>query len=267
MLRRILLSYLLILGFAASFQPVNANINGKVVNKAGKPIANAVCSLLVKGTKATTGIDGSFTLVTTGVSKLPSLRPQKTTITFQQDFINFSVANPSRVEVNIFDVTGHLLKKEVIRNAQPGFYCFNIAENCGATKVLVIIASINNYKVSFRYVPLKDGKYTVNSFREMPVQGEGREAQIVKVIDSLKVSAANYLTQTVAITSYDTTLNITLDSLDESRVTVRLDQEKQTIVGFGINATIMPQGKTLPWKKLFTLDTTDALGLSILRIG
>src|SRR5690606_11124048 len=48
--------------------------------------------------------------------------------------------------------------------------------------------------------------------------------------------------------------------------TVQLQEVRQIIRGFGINATIMPGGETLPWDKLFTLDGPDGLGLSILRI-
>jgi O-glycosyl hydrolase len=47
---------------------------------------------------------------------------------------------------------------------------------------------------------------------------------------------------------------------------VQLDQVRQIIRGFGLNGTIT-DGKALPWSKLFTLEGTDALGLSILRIG
>lgn len=50
-------------------------------------------------------------------------------------------------------------------------------------------------------------------------------------------------------------------------VAVQLDATKQTIVGFGINATIMPSGKSLPWQQLFTTDGDKGIGLSILRIG
>jgi len=50
-------------------------------------------------------------------------------------------------------------------------------------------------------------------------------------------------------------------------LTVQLGEVRQIIRGFGINATIMPSGKTLPWQQLFTLEGEKALGLSILRIG
>jgi O-glycosyl hydrolase len=50
-------------------------------------------------------------------------------------------------------------------------------------------------------------------------------------------------------------------------LTVQLAEERQIIRGFGINATIMPSGESLPWQQLFSLEGTNALGLSILRIG
>jgi len=50
-------------------------------------------------------------------------------------------------------------------------------------------------------------------------------------------------------------------------LTVQLEAIRQIIRGFGINGSILPHGKTLPWNQLFTLEGHDALGLSILRIG
>jgi O-glycosyl hydrolase len=48
---------------------------------------------------------------------------------------------------------------------------------------------------------------------------------------------------------------------------VQLGEVRQIIRGFGINASILPSGKTLPWEQLFTLEGADGLGLSILRIA
>ncbi len=50
-------------------------------------------------------------------------------------------------------------------------------------------------------------------------------------------------------------------------LTVQLAEVRQIIRGFGLNATIVQSGKTLPWQQLFTLEGEKALGLSILRIG
>lgn len=50
-------------------------------------------------------------------------------------------------------------------------------------------------------------------------------------------------------------------------LTVQLQEVRQIIRGFGLNATIMPSGESLPWEQLYTLDGANAIGLSILRIG
>ena len=55
-------------------------------------------------------------------------------------------------------------------------------------------------------------------------------------------------------------------SPDPTVLTVQLDQVRQIIRGFGINATIT-DGKALPWNDLFKVEGAKGLGLSILRIG
>lgn len=50
-------------------------------------------------------------------------------------------------------------------------------------------------------------------------------------------------------------------------VTVKLDATRQTIQGFGINTALMPDNKTIPIDQLFTTTGTNAIGLSILRVG
>ncbi|MBN1575604.1 MAG: hypothetical protein JW913_03575 [Chitinispirillaceae bacterium] len=266
MCKRIVFCFSVLVGLTVNVTTVNANISGKVTNQAGQGIADAVCTLVVKGKKATTGADGSYGLITTVVSKFLGLKPRSTTITLNRDVINFSLANPSPVKVEILDINGHLLKKEVLRNAQPGFYRFNIAENSRTANILVIHASIGKREMTFRYLPLNNGKYTVNSSAESSVPAGEKLAKITAVIDTLKVSAENYTAKAVAITTYDTTINITLNIEDPDALTVRLDQERQTIQGFGINACLMT-GSIFNIDECFGLDGKDALGMSVLRIG
>jgi glucuronoarabinoxylan endo-1,4-beta-xylanase len=52
-----------------------------------------------------------------------------------------------------------------------------------------------------------------------------------------------------------------------SGVNVKLDATRQTIQGFGINTALMPGDKTIPVDSLFTTTGTNAIGLSILRVG
>ncbi|MBN1575552.1 MAG: hypothetical protein JW913_03315 [Chitinispirillaceae bacterium] len=262
MCRRTVFCFFILIGLTINVQTVNADISGKVSNQAGKGIADAICTLVVKGTKATTGSDGSYALATTGVTKFRLLQPQSTAITLNGDFIDFSLSDPSPVKVEIFDLKGTLLKRELLQDAQTGFYRFNIAENFRTTKLLVIRASIGRDVMTFRYLPLVNGM--ANSSVESSVTVNGKLAKITAVIDTLKVTADNYTAKALVITSYDTTVNITLDTAGGSPVTVRLDQTGQTIEGFGINNNWKPLDNTAI-KALF--DSTTGLGLSVLRIG
>jgi glucuronoarabinoxylan endo-1,4-beta-xylanase len=151
-------------------------------------------------------------------------------------------------------------------NALEGFYRLDLSDNSRAATMLIIRASIGQDAVMLRYLPLHNDKNRVNSFAESSIPVGGKLSKITAINDTLKVTAPNYAVKAMAITSYDQTLNITLDTAG-SGVTVQLDQAKQTIEGFGLNDT---------WaKETFSSTVADALfnttgagiGLSILRVG
>ena len=263
MCQRIVFGLFISIGLMVNVQMVDASITGKVSNVAGNPIANATLTLVGLGTTATSGTDGTYTLNITDVTVSPSLRPRNTVVTMENGVLKFSLLKPSPVKVEIFDVQGNLVKKEQFQNAQAGYYHFTIAENPTAAKLLVIRASIGQEVTMFRYLPVKNGANMGSSTVENPANG--KLAKITAINDTLKVTATGYEAKTLPITSYDQVLNITL--YEPGSVVVNLDNTFQTIQGFGINATIMPSGKSLPWDQLFKTEGTDALGLSILRIG
>jgi O-glycosyl hydrolase len=263
MCQRIVFCLFISIGLMVNFQAVNANITGKVSKLSGDPIAGATLTLVDLKVSATSGADGTYALATTGISTSPSLRPHSTAVTLDKGVLKFSLLEPSPVKVEIFDVQGNLLNKEVWQNAQAGYYRLSVVENYRSTKIHVIRASIGQKVTLFRYLPLNNGKSLVNSSVENPAIG--KMAKITAINDTLKVTATGYEAKALPITSYDQVLNITLN--EPGSVVVNLDKTFQTIQGFGINATIMPSGKSLPWDQLYKTEGADALGLSILRIG
>jgi len=263
MYQRIMFFLLMLTGLAVNVQTVNANISGKVSNSAGNAIQNAIVTLAVQGIKDTTASNGSYSFATTGIAVFPLVKPKSTTITLNRDFLDFRLLNPSSVKVEIFDAKGNLLKKESLPNAQAGFYRLNIAVNFHTTKLLIIRASVGQDKMIFHYLPLNNSNYTVNSSAVNSGSVVGKLAKITTVKDTIKVTANNYQAKAVTISSYDTTVNITLDS--EGVVVVHLDQTEQTIMGFGINNVWSGDWSDSDAEALF--DSTKGLGLSILRIG
>ncbi|MBN1600851.1 MAG: hypothetical protein JW915_04535 [Chitinispirillaceae bacterium] len=265
MLRRVTLFLSIVTGLAFGAQTIN--LHGIVKNKAGNPIEGAIVTLAKQPLKDTTDSKGEYKLME-GVSVLPLLVPKTQSVTLNSNILEISLPDPSPVKVEIFDVKGKLLQKDIMQNAQSGFYRLNVAEISNTGNLLVIKATIGKELMTFRYVPLKNGNYSVKSAIDNSVFSGSRLKKVAATInDTLKVSANKFVSQSIPITNYVQEKDITLDSVPDG-VVVQLDQEKQTIQGFGINAALMPTSSTLPWDELFKLEgSNDALGLSILRIG
>jgi hypothetical protein len=189
------------------------NLRGKVSNKAGEPIADAIVTLVGQDLKDTTKADGVYSIKQGDVSVLPLLQPQKRLISLDRGVITFSLPTMLPVMVEIFDIKGTLLKREIKPNAQAGFYRFNVAENARASKLLIINAFIDDEGVTFRYLPLYNGKYSImNQSVVSSVKIGSKLAKITAIDDTIKVAAANYTEKAIAITSYDQELDITLDT-------------------------------------------------------
>jgi glucuronoarabinoxylan endo-1,4-beta-xylanase len=264
MCQRIVLCLFILIGLTVNVQTVNASISGKVSNQAGKGIDKAIISLAVLGAKDTTDTSGAYLITTVGV--LPQLAPRTEKISLNRGVLEFSLSNTSPVKVEIFNLKGDLLKKEYLSHAIAGVYRLNIADNSHASNMLFINASIGERTSTFRYLPLHNGKYAMNSSVESSVPISGKLAKVTVVNDTLKVTATGYTPQSKPITSYDQVLNMTLDSAGGGAVTVQLAQIKQTIAGFGINNNWMPNAMSNEEAdSLF--DTTKGLAMNILRIG
>jgi hypothetical protein len=211
MYQRLAFSLVMLIGFTVSAQTIN--LRGTVSNQAAKPIANAIVTLAKQGLKDTTGSDGAYSITkNTGVI-LPLLIPGKEDIFLEKGILAFSIPNPSPVKVEIFDVKGNLLKKESVPNVPTGFYRFDIAKNSGAAKLLIIKASIGPNEVTFRYLPLQNGKCMVNQSNGIRSSfGENKLAIMAAISDTLKTTAPGYTAKSMVIASYDQALNITLDT-------------------------------------------------------
>jgi O-glycosyl hydrolase len=260
--QRMFFSVLVILGIMTTISNA-ATLSGTVKSSDNKAIAGAVCSLLVDKAKTTTNAEGAFTMTPGTAIRTSFFKPQGTAVTLNKGILNFSLAKTASVRVTIFDVKGNLLSTISRESAQAGYYRFDVAGAFRTTQLLVIKVAIGQETMTFRHLPLSDNSIALTTAAAYPVT----QAKITAVIDSLKVSATGYTTKIMAITKYDTTINVVLvaDGGDDV-LAVRLDQEKQTIQGFGINACLM-SGSIFNIDQCFGTTGTDALGMSILRIG
>ena len=201
-----------IIGLTANAQTV-INLGGVVSNTKGQPVANAIVTLARQAMKDTTAADGKYLFSKTVAVQLPALVPQTEEISINNGILQFTLSNSAPVKVEIFDVKGNLLKKELLNSAAAGAYRFNIAKNCPATNLLVVKAAIGNREVSFPYMTLHSGKYSLNQSGAYASPFGGGLAQMAAILDTLKVTATGFSAKTVTITSYENQQqNITLDS-------------------------------------------------------
>lgn len=189
------------------------NLRGVISNNAGKPINKAVVTLTGQGLKDTTGTDGKY-LISNGTPVImPLLVPQNEVIVLDKGFLEFSLPEPSPVSIQVFDIKGKFLKKETQKSISTGFYRFNIREIAPAAEVLIVKASIGYKEISFRYLPLSNQRSVITAQSENSLYNVGQLSKIAVVGDTLKTAASGYTTKSIAITSYNQELNITLDTI------------------------------------------------------
>lgn len=203
----------LILYFCLAAGAQTINIRGKVTNKAGNPVLNAIVTLVHQNLSDTTGADGTYSIAN-ATAVVPSilLVPKAEALLLNQGFLEFSLAEPAPIKVEIFDTKGTLLKRIQHWNAPRGFYNFNIEECSRAAKLLIVRTAIGMESYTFRFLPLHGNASLVHQSGKHTTVVGGTLAKVSAINDTLKVTAASYINKSIPITSYDQQLDILLDS-------------------------------------------------------
>jgi poly(3-hydroxybutyrate) depolymerase len=212
MSKRIVICLFVLIGQALNAQIIN--VSGKVTNQTGKPMSNAIVTLVQRGLKDTTGTDGSFLITGPNVGVLKPLLPKHENIAMNNGVLELTLRENSLVKVEIFNVKGDILKKVVLSNISAGIYHLNIADQNSAANLLIIKASIGSNAMTFRYNPFLKGRSVVNSSAENFSQADGVLEKMTANIDSIRITANGYMTKVVVLTSYNAVINIVLDSLN-----------------------------------------------------
>ena len=216
MYKHLILSSIALFALAVNAQSADEKINirGKVTCK-GKAVADAVVTLAGMDLKDTTDEKGEY-LIQSIVSVFPTMKPQAEKIVFNKGVLELRLLKSSPVKIEVFDVNGSLIKKEVSQNTAAGVYRMNVAEMCNASKLLVIQASIGANSMTYRYLPFSNSKYALSSINKnnKPIVNS-RLAKVAAIVDSLIVEKEGYVTKIVPVELYDDTVDISLDTIEE----------------------------------------------------
>jgi len=202
----------LLLGISASAAVVN--LSGTVTS-GGKPLAGAIVTLVGQKMSDTTNTQGAYSLVSGGVPVLAtSPVPQLKQISFDKGMVSFGLDKASPVRIELFDMRGTLLKRVVDKTLASGEYRFNAMTQSLATSMLAIRVYIGQQSATFRYIPLQSSRQIVSLYTPgISSSAEGGLAKVQATIDTLLVTATKYTAKKVAISSYETSVDVTLDSI------------------------------------------------------
>jgi hypothetical protein len=207
--------FVLLLGLTASVesaQPIS--LSGKVSNKSGKAISGAIVMLAGQGIGDTTDAQGAFSInkQTFAIHPVPIL-PGSEKISFTSGIFVLSLTNPARVKIEMFDIKGNLLERTVDQAASAGNYRFDLMNRPRAANVMLIRVSIGQRASTFRFVPMDNGRRKGAASITPYSNGKKALVKAQAVVDALHVTASGYVSNQVAIASYQGVVDITLDSI------------------------------------------------------
>jgi len=208
------INFCLFLLISVTLNAQTIKVQGTVTNQNGKPVKDAVVTLVQQDLKDTTGSDGKYLFNKEDVAVLLPIVPQSDKVTFKRGMLEFRITNNSTANIEFFDLNGSLLKKVSFQNT-PGIHRLNIEDYFQSVNMMVIRASIGQSVATFRYLPLQKGKYALTHSMHHSKSAGRTLAKIASDLDSIKVSADGYKDKAVTISSYDTTVDISLDTIGE----------------------------------------------------
>ncbi len=206
----IMTCYCLSMGLAANAQTIN--VRGKISDGTGKAIAGATVLVVKLASQTTSGADGSFSITKASSIFNPSAFPLDGQITLDNGALEFSVAYSAPVKIEFFDVKGNLVEKQGMDKASTGVYRLSLAGKFHTEKLIIVKATVGNQVRMFRYFPSLNASGLENSSFQNIGSGRVLLAKVAATVDTLKVSATGYLTSSVLLNGYDTTVNVTLET-------------------------------------------------------
>ncbi|MBN2036827.1 MAG: hypothetical protein JW768_08810 [Chitinispirillaceae bacterium] len=210
---RFILLLILVSVWSANAQTIN--VRGIVTSGDGDPVSGAVVTLLGLDLKDTTGGDGAYAITQTTSVMISYHSATSGRVALTGSLLEFKLFRPSSLTIEVFDIKSNLLKSEKKNALEPGTYHRDFSREQLANQLLIVRASINNKVFIFRYMPLT-GKYSGSSDIKSTVSNNSFSATAVAgVADTLEVQAAGYSTKFVAVESYDTSINVTLNPADK----------------------------------------------------
>lgn len=207
-----ILSIALSLGALAQAQTIN--LRGKVTTSTGQGISGAIVTLVGQDLKDTTDASGAYSIVQKSTAVSPDLHLHES-IVFNRGVLEFYLASPASVKIEVFDLKANLLKERTVAQAPAGEFRWNLNDGLGAANLLIVRTTVGGKVSTFHYSPLLRGRYSVRASAEPSFSGNALARPMAgAAVGSLEFKATGYSTKVVDISTYDTTVNVSLGTTD-----------------------------------------------------
>jgi len=197
----------LLMGWSAQAQQVN--VRGKVSDGTGKAVANAIVEIAKLKLKDTTATDGTYSIIGSATALRSPIQGFRNAASFSGGVLDLSLDKTANVKIEIFDVKGNLAHREVFRNTATGSYRLDLRGRLPLQQLSVVRASYGDEARTFQYMP---SAYETEAGMTMTASApvSARLAKVAATVDTLKVTASGFAAQNIALSTYDTTLNVTV---------------------------------------------------------
>lgn len=186
-------------------------LSGTVKNHNGKPLKGAVVHLVVKNLTTTTNEQGNFTISDVAVFQSKN-RPQIGSISVTNGNIKLRLSEPSQVKIEFFDITGKLIRKQ---SSQLGIdHLFNIKSSPTASNMSLFRIAVGDNTTTYRYLQTSNGNGKISTALVSSSNSSGRMAKLMAAVDTLNVTASNFITKVLPLSKLDDNLDITLDTVN-----------------------------------------------------
>lgn len=207
------LAVLLIIPLALAVQGQTINLRGKVTGTTGQALSGASVELVKRGLKATTGVDGTYSL-TGAVGVFAPASVAAPGIRWDGGMLKIRLDGFATIQVEVYDVQGQLLRAESVTEATAGVYSWDFNSNAPSEKMMIIKVAAGSETKTFRHLPMA-GSTPSGSIATGSITGSSSRHGLSKAaadVDTLRVTASGHVAKSVGISAYDAEVNVSLSA-------------------------------------------------------
>ncbi len=220
-------------------QALLADISGRVVDRAGAPVAEATVVLRRSGTTAVSGVDGIFVLPASEASYRGDRRRTDVPVCLRRDAVAVTVSAPhSTVDVAVFALDGRVIARPAHGRYAAGVH--RIALPVASDAMRIVRVTIDGARRALRVSPGQSGRSSGGTAGAAEVSAAAMDATGLSPADTVAVRKPGYAGAVRAVTGLDADVgDIVLPDVDPGMVlipardsTFLMGQPSSTIDGY-----------------------------------